>query len=55
MQAKGQGKPVEFNHDISNCPEMIAKFSKINLTLAPDQESDTEDNQEYVSFYEDQL
>ena len=55
MQAKGQGKPVEYNHDISNCPHMIAKFSKINLTSAPDQESDTEDNQEYVSFYEEEL
>ena len=51
MQAKGQGKPVEYNHDISNCPEMFAKFSNINL----DQESDTEDNQEYVNFYEEQL
>ena len=55
MQAKGQGKTVEYNHDISNCPQMIAKFSKINLTSVPDQESDTEDNQEYVNFYEEQL
>ena len=51
MQAKGQGKTIEYNHDISNCPQMIAKFSNINL----DQESDTEDNQEYVNFYEEQL
>ena len=55
MQAKGQGKTVEYNHDISNCPQMIAKFSKINLTTVPDQESDTGDNQEYVNFYEEQL
>ena len=51
MQAKGQGKTIEYNHDISNCPQMIAKFSNINL----DQESDTEDNQEYVNFYGEQL
>ena len=51
MQAKGQGKTVEYNHDISNCPEMIARFSNTNLN----QESDTEDNREYVNFYGEQL
>ena len=51
MQARGQGKTVDYNHDISNCPEMIAKFSNINL----DQESDIDDDQEYVNFYEEQL
>ena len=55
MQAKGQGKAVDYKHNISNCPEMIAKFSRINLTSAPDQgdsATDSEENQDYVDFYE---
>ena len=56
MQAKGQGKALDFHHNISNCPEMIAKFSKINMTSVPDQVSDEESNEsnEYVEFYNDQ-
>ena len=55
MQAKGQGEAVDYSHDISNCPEMIAKFSRINLTSAANQEdsaTDSEENQDYVDFYE---
>ena len=55
MQAKGQGKAVDYRHNISNCPEMIAKFSRINLTSAPDQgdsATDSEENQDYLDFYE---
>jgi len=58
MQSKGQGKSLDYNHNITNCPQMIAKFSKINLALG-DQESDTEDDaeesQEFQEFYSEQL
>ena len=58
MQSRGQGKNLDYNHNINNCPQMIAKFSKINLTLG-DQESDTEEesdeNREFQDFYNEQL
>ena len=58
MQSKGQGKSLDYNHNITNCPQMIAKFSKINLALG-DQESDTEDDaeesREFQEFYSEQL
>ena len=34
MQARGRGKSVDNNHDKSNCQEMIAKFSKVNMMSA---------------------
>ena len=43
MQSKNQGKSLNYNHNITNCPQMIAKFAKINLALG-DQESDTDDS-----------
>ena len=58
MQSKGQGKNRDYNHNINNCSQMIAKFSKINLTVE-DQESDTEqesdENREFQDFYNEQL
>ena len=58
MQSKGQGKSLDYNHNITNCLQMIAKFSKINLALG-DQESDTEDDaeesREFQEFYSEQL
>ena len=54
MQVRGQGKNYDYNHDISNCPHMIARFSKINLALEQESDQEREDeNQEFEDFYSD--
>ena len=59
MQSRGRGQNLDFNHDISNCPQMISKFSKINLATVVDEESDSEtgsdDNKEFRDFYDESL
>ena len=59
MQSKGRGQNLDYFHAISNCPQMIAKFSRINLATAGDEESDTESennkDQEYADFYGESL
>ena len=51
MQTRGQARSLDYNHDITNCPQLISKFSKVNMTEG--QESDQEENEtlEYEEFY----
>ena len=59
MQSKGCGQNLDYFHAISNFPQMIAKFSKLNLGTAGDEDSDTESennkDQEYADFYGESL
>ena len=59
MQSRGRGQNLDYNHDISNCPQMISKFSRINLATAGDQESDqdtdSDENKEFKDFYDESL
>ena len=53
MQSRGNGKSFDYNHEISNCPQMIAKFSNVRLATAEDEDSDLE--REFAEFYDQPL
>ena len=53
MQSRGNGKSFDYNHEISNCPQMIAKFSNVRLATAEDEDSDLE--REFAEFYNQSL
>ena len=59
MQSKGRGQNLDYYHAISDCPQMIAKFSRINLATAGDEESVTmsknNKDQKVVDFYAESL
>ena len=53
MQRRGNGKSFDFSHNILNCPQMIAKFSSVNLTAAEEASGDSES--EFAEFYDQSL
>ena len=55
MQTRGNGKSLDFNHDISNCPQMIAKFSNVNMAAVEAESEDSNNNQEFAEFYDQSL
>ena len=55
MQSRGNGKSLDFHHNISNCPQMIAKFSNVNMAAVEDDPEDSDNEQEFAEFYDQSL
>ena len=55
MQSRGNGKSLDFDHNISNCPQMIAKFSNVNMAAVEDDPEDSDNDQEFAEFYDQSL
>ena len=55
MQNRGQAKQLDYNHDITNCPVMISKFSRINIAEGQKSDQDDDEIKEFKEFYEADL
>ena len=56
MQTRGhQARSLDYNHDITNCPQLINKFSKINLAEGQEPVKEENEDLEYEEFYSQNL
>ena len=55
MQNRGQAKQLDYNHDITNCPVLVAKFSRINIAEGETSDQDEDETREFEEFYESNL
>ena len=51
MQTRGQARSLDYNHDITNCPQLINKFSKTNLAEGQEPVKEENEDLEYEEFY----
>jgi hypothetical protein len=54
-QPRCQARSLDYNHDITNCPQLISKFSKVNLTEGQESDQEENENLEYEEFYSQNL
>ena len=56
MQTRGgQARSLDWNHNITNCPQLVSKFSKVNLTEGQESDQEETGNAEYEEFYSQNL
>ena len=56
MQTRGgQAKSLDWNHIITNCPQLVSKFSKVSLTEVQESDQDDTDGAGYEEFYNQDL